>query len=84
MYPEDVIVLANGMVMAFDVNGKQLPDFQGTIAEVLPNIMKCTEYMFCKFSIGSWRKGVVECSREELNILADMLENIRIDVRQKG
>ncbi len=33
-----VVVWQNGMVMAFDQFGHQMPDFQGTKAEVWPKI----------------------------------------------
>ena len=72
--PDSVIVCATGMVMAFDKAGEQISEYQGRITEVLEKILRHTEGTDCRFEIGSWGKGMMECSRGELQILADTIK----------
>lgn len=68
--PQHIIVWANGMLMAYDSVGQQIPDFQGPITEVLTEVLaKTAGVPHVTFEIGSWRHGKVDCNREELEQL---------------
>lgn len=36
----DVFIWENGMVMTFDREGKQIPEFQGKMDEVIPKLLE--------------------------------------------
>lgn len=50
----NVYVFGNGMAMVYDQYGKQMPEFQGRAAEVLPKIRDAGFYDDIKYG-GRWR-----------------------------
>lgn len=57
-----VIFWSNGMVMVFDENGQQLPDYQGKTGENLSKILKDAPPS-CKFQEGNWNQGWLRDAR---------------------
>lgn len=51
-----VIVWQNGMVMAFDRSGKQVPEYQGREEDVLPKIKR--DFPDVVIDRGSWSNRV--------------------------
>ena len=68
----DVILYSNGMIMAFDEGGKQLPHFQDRFCNVWPKIREdykktAAEGGFVLFCIADWNCGKVQTSFEALD-----------------
>lgn len=70
---ELVILWGNGMVMAFNARGEQMPELSGRFTEKLaPCLAAAAEP--CRFLIGDWRHGTVPVERESLKHMAQLLE----------
>jgi len=60
MYIRKVYIFTNGNVMAFDENGKQVPEGQGFIFDVAKSLVKyCDEKT--QFYFGQWRETAIPC-----------------------
>lgn len=59
-----VIHWANGMVMVFDENGKQMPEYQGIYEEVKDKILKDSNEN-TEFAGGNWSRGIEESIKKE-------------------
>jgi len=70
-----VYTWSNGMVMAFDRDGEQMPEYQGRMGEVLPRIIREAP-SDTKWFIGSWREGTIPISREQLKLLMENAQEI--------
>jgi hypothetical protein len=53
---EKAIIWTNGMVMAFDGSGNQVPEYQGREADVLPKLRQ--DFPNAKIVRGDWDKDV--------------------------
>lgn len=51
--PKEIILFSNGMVMAFDVTGEQMPECQGTRSQAIQKLQG-VNLSNCKFSFGVW------------------------------
>lgn len=64
---KSVIMWESGMVMVFDTRGKQVPDLQGHISDVLDAVLYATEGEGGRgvaFELGKWKQGTTPCNRE--------------------
>lgn len=51
-----VIFWSNGIVMVFDEEGQQMPDYQGKKVDMLASILKDAPPS-CQFQGGNWSEG---------------------------
>jgi len=58
---KSVYMFANGNVMAFDEEGKQVLKCQGFLFDVVDNLKKYCD-KDTKFFYGEWKKSSVECN----------------------
>jgi hypothetical protein len=59
----DVILWSNGQVMAFDRDGRQLPEYRGRLDHVLEKILADAS-PGTKFFVGDWHRGRVQTTRQ--------------------
>lgn len=62
--PNILILFQNGMVMAFDAIGNQMPEFQGSYNEVAPKL-KETDLSQTQFQKGEWERSLKSISQAE-------------------
>jgi hypothetical protein len=46
--PTEIIVWQNGMVMSFDANGQQIPEYQGRYEDVIKIIPEEYHHLICR------------------------------------
>ncbi len=57
-YPVNVIIWQNGMVMSFDSQGQQMPEWQGKYEELKGKIAALPDSV--KIEWGNWQEGCPE------------------------
>lgn len=62
---KNVYLWSNGMVMAFDEQGQQMPDLQGTIEEVHSKVQQAANEGTI-WHKGIWRQGTREVSPQDI------------------
>ena len=50
------VLWTNGMLMVFDQNGEQMPDYQGKGSEMIPKLRK--DFPSCPIAGGDWNTDV--------------------------
>lgn len=65
-----VYLWANGMLMVFDDNGEQMPQYQGPMRSYLGPVLRDATPE-TEWRIGSWRHGAVEASRGEFECMLE-------------
>jgi len=61
---KQIIQFSNGMVMVFDENGEQMPEYQGRRSEAIKKLSG-TLLNNVEFSIGSWNSGTIPINKEQ-------------------